>query len=292
MDTRMILIIDFNNMFFGSWFGDPLINSRGMNVNAIKAFFFKVKSLKDSIDPDYIVFANDLGRDHTFRRRLYKGYKAQRKPLDMDIIDQRKEAIRISNLMGYPLIGHELYEADDIIGMISKYATENGMNTIISSTDRDLYQLVNENVAIISPKSREFIDPGWIYEKYRLTPSQWIELKILQGDRSDNIPGIDGIGEVTALKLLHQYHSIENIYANLHHIRESIRNALKDGIDRLPLIRELVTIVTDYTKIDFNLSMIEHHEIYRDELFTLLRELELYSLYDIMNYSLLLGRIR
>lgn len=286
----LILGIDFNNMMFGSYYGESLINSKGINVNAIKGFFFKIKSLKDALSPDYIIFANDLGRDRTFRRKLYKPYKAQRKPSDPDIVIQLNYASQIAALIGYPFINNEIYEADDILGMVSKFATDNNMEMIIASSDKDLYQLVNDDVYIFSPRDKELIDRDWLYQKYQLTPSQWIELKMLQGDRSDNIPGIDNVGEVTALRLMQQYQSIENVYKNLGSLKPSLRDTLQAGQSRLSLTRELVTIITDYNQIGLTLSMLEFKERYIKELFDLLEELQLYSLYNVMNYSLLVDK--
>jgi DNA polymerase-1 len=286
-NKQLILGIDFNNVFFGGYHSEKLINSKGMNVNAIKNFFFRIKYLKDSYDPDYIVLANDIGRDKTFRRKLYKPYKSQRKPQNDDIINQIRYTIQLSSLIGFPIINNELYEADDILGMISKYATENDMNMILVSTDKDLYQLINDNVTIFSPKSRELIDTQWLYEKYQLTPSQWIDFKILQGDISDNIPGVSEVGEVNALRLLHQYGNIENIYNNLHQLKPSLSKSFEESYNSLALIRELVTIVTDYNKIEFNRSMLENHVSYTTEVYSLISELEINSLFDIMKYSLL-----
>lgn len=286
-ERKLVVGIDFNNVLFGSYYGQPLINSRGMNVNAIKGFFFRIKSLKDMFDPDYIVIANDISRERTFRRKLYKKYKAQRKPHDADIMLQLKYAAQIASLLGYPFINNDLYEADDILGMISKYTAENNMDMIIASSDKDLYQLVNDKTFIISPKNKDLIDHNWLMDNYRLTPEQWIELKMLQGDRSDNIPGIPGVGEITALKLMQQYGSIENIYNHLNSFKPSLKDMLINGESTLPLTRELVTIITDYTKIDLKADMLERKEVYTDELFQVLSQLELHSLYNVMNYSLL-----
>lgn len=286
-DRKLVIGIDFNNILFGSYYGQKLINSKGVNVNAIKGFFFKIKSLKEMFEPDYIILANDISREKTFRRKLYKPYKAQRKPHDEDIIKQLKYASHIASLLGYPFINNELYEADDVLGMISNYTTEHNMDMIIASSDKDLYQLINDRTFILSPKNKDLIDPFWLMDNYKLTPQQWIELKMLQGDRSDNIPGISGIGEVTALRLMQQFGSIDNIYKHLNSIKPAIKDILLKGKDILPITRELVTIVTDYSKIDFTGDMLNRNEVYQDELFNVLRELELYSLFNVMNYSLL-----
>lgn len=290
MERKIVLGIDFNNMLIGSYYGGELINEKGMNVNAIKGFYFRLQSLKTIFNPDYIVIANDLSREKTFRRKLYKPYKAQRKPLEINVLEQMKYASNIAALLGYPFINHELYEADDILGMLSKFTTEYDMDLVIASSDRDLYQLINDHVFIYSPKNKELIDRSWMYEKYRLTPEQWIELKMLQGDRSDNIPGINGIGEVTALKLMQKFGSIKEIYNHLGYLKPGLRELLKAGESILPLTRELVTIVTDYTKIDLTMDMIQPKERYTNEIYTLLEDLGLHSLFNVMNYCLFIDK--
>jgi DNA polymerase-1 len=289
---ELILGIDFHNIFYSSYYSEKLINSKGFNVNAIKGFFFRIKTLKDMMDPAYLIFASDLSREKTFRRKLYKAYKANRKEFDPNILEQLKYALRITSLLGYPILNNEIYEADDILGMISKFAVDNNMDMIISSSDKDLYQLINDNVCIFSPKSKEIIDIDYMEQQYRLHPSQWIELKMLQGDRSDNIPGIDGIGEAHALKLMNQYKSIDKIYENINQLKPAIRENLANGYDRLPLMRNLVTIETDYNKIDLNLNSLKATRSYPEEIFAILDELELDSLYRIMEYSLLYQKNR
>lgn len=286
-ERKLVIGIDFNNILFGSYYGQSLINSKGINVNAIKGFFFKIKSLKDMFNPDYIVIANDISRERTFRRKLYKPYKAQRKAHDSDIITQMKYASQLASLLGYPFISNELYEADDVLGMISKFTTEKNMDMIIISSDRDLYQLISDTTFIHSPRVKDLIDNTWLMDNYKLTPDQWIDLKILQGDRSDNIPGIQGIGEITALKLMQQFGSIDNIYANLNTLKPSLKDLLERGREILPLTRELVTIITDYAKIELTASMLERREVFSDDVYRLLEELELYSLFNVMNYSLI-----
>lgn len=286
-ERKLVIGIDFNNILFGSYYGQSLINSKGINVNAIKGFFFKIKSLKDMFNPDYIVIANDISRERTFRRKLYKPYKAQRKTHDSDIITQMKYASQLASLLGYPFISNELYEADDVLGMISKFTTEQNMDMIIISSDKDLYQLISDRTFIHSPRIKDLIDITWLMDNYKLTPDQWIDLKILQGDRSDNIPGIQGIGEITALKLMQQFGSIDGIYSNINTLKPSLKELLERGKEVLPLTRELVTIITDYTKIELTASMLERKEVFSDDVYRLLEELELYSLFNVMNYSLL-----
>jgi DNA polymerase-1 len=196
-------------------------------------------------------------------------------------------ASQIAALLGYQFINNELYEADDILGMVSRYAAERDYDMIIASSDRDLYQLVNDHVYILSPRTNNVIDKEYMYNKYQLTPDQWIELKMLQGDRSDNIPGVPGVGEKTALSLMQTYGSIDNIYSHLDDLKPGLRNSLLSGKDVLPLTRTLVTIITDYTKINLTDDMIDRKEIFIAELLSLIAELQIYSLFNVMNFSLI-----
>lgn len=289
MTNKLVLAIDFNNILFGSYYGAPLINSRGMNVNAIKGFFFKLRSLKETFNPDYIVMANDLSREKTFRRKMYPPYKAQRKPHDEDIINQLKYAQQLAALMGYKFINNEMYEADDILGMISKFLGEKDIDVIIASSDRDLYQLLDDHTFIMAPKHNELIDQQWLYERFRMTPQQWIELKMLQGDRSDNIPGIPGIGEKTALILMQKYGSIDEIYNHISELKSGLQHILQDGKKILPLTRDLVTIVRDYTKINLTEEMLIPSEPFVQEVYDLITYLEIYSLVNVVEFSLLKG---
>lgn len=283
---KLILIIDFNNVLFTSYYGQKLINQHGYNVNAVKGFFTKLKNLKDIFDPDFIVFARDLSRVKTFRRKLFPDYKAQRKPMDPDIFSQMKMTQQIVALLGFSIISHELYEADDIIGMISRFGEEHEMDSIIISSDRDMYQLITDHTFVMSPRNSDLIDKNYLQEHYQLTPDQWIELKILQGDRSDNIPGIPGIGEVTALQLMQQYGSIQNIYQSMDQLKPKIQSLLTKYQDTLDLTRKLVTIETDYTLIDLKEEMLYRHDVFTNEVWDILADQQLYSLFDIMQYSL------
>lgn len=284
---KLVVGIDFNNMIYGSYYGDKLINSKGVNVNAIQSFFFKLRNLRETLTPDYIVFCADVSRKNTFRRKLYSEYKNNRKPTDLDIINQMKYAQQMIALLGYPIFSNELYEADDLLGMISKFSTDMDMEMIIVSSDRDLYQLINDNVCIYSLRNKEIIDQNWLYQKYHINSDQWIDLKIIIGDRSDNIPGIEGIGEAGGLKLLYEFGSLNNVYNKLGYIRPVIRDKLIAAKDSIPLIKDLVTILTDYKLINLDLTMLSRKEVYPQEIFELLHELELNSLYNVMKYDLL-----
>lgn len=286
-DKKTVLAIDFNNCVFASAYGQPLTNSKGHNVNVIIAFFNKLKMLIDIVNPTYIVFASDLTRERTFRRKLYPGYKAQRKPMDPEIHEQMRTISRLIALLGYPTLNDYTYEADDVLGMISRYNMINGMNTVIISSDRDLYQLVNKHTFIMTPRGDKVIDLSYMNENYKLTPDQWIELKMLQGDRSDNIPGIVGIGPKTALQLMQDFGSIKSIYENIDIIRGKTRELLLLGKDNLEITRKLVTIVTDYTLLDINEEKFKRKEAYPNEIRDILYAIETSSLRPLFFYDLL-----
>lgn len=287
-DKKIVLLIDFNNLVFCSHYTNPQLNKYGENIGTVKNFFYKLRSLKTTFEPDYIVFASDLSRAKTFRRKLFNKYKAQRKPMDPDIGRQMEIISKLISLCGFPIYNSPEYEADDIIGMISKYCEEKNYQVIIISSDRDLYQLLSDNVFLMSPKSNQLLDKDWLHNNYHLTPDQWVDIKILQGDRSDNIPGVPGIGEVSALNLIKAFGNINEIYNNLNKIVEKIRKLLINGEQDIELTRKLVTIVRDYNIIKFNEDMLYKKESFPQDIYMTLTENDILSLQDVFNYSLLL----
>ena len=279
----LILGIDFNNMVYGSSYSTPLYNSHGQNVSAIKGFFMKFQTLYENINPDYVLFANDLSRTNTFRRKIFPQYKSQRRPTNEDLVFQMQKTSILVNALGFKFLNNQLYEADDILGMVSKWCEDNGHQMIIVSTDRDLYQLISPSTQIYSFIKHELINEEYLEEHYQLKPDQWIELKMLQGDSSDNIPGIKGIGTTIALKLFQEFGSIENIYSNLDKLKNGVRDKLVNGKGSLPLMRELVTVVTDYTKINFDLKQLERAEPDYQTISSALYYLQIPSLIGVFN---------
>lgn len=287
MERKLVLGIDFNNVIFSHYYSKKLTNMKGYNVQAIKGFMYRMKNLRDMFNPDYIVIANDVSRERTFRRELYSGYKAGRKSTDEDFRFQMGETLRMLAMMGYPIINHERYEADDVLGMISRLSNDLGMDCVVVSADRDLYQLVNDNTTIWSFRNDILVDKNYMEEEYKLTPEQWIDLKILQGDQSDNIPGIPGIGHKTALELMQRFGSLASIYEHVRELSDSLQNKLFDGKDRIPLMRQLVTIVTDYRLLNLTEKNFERMEAFDDEVYRQIEELELPSITNIIKYDLL-----
>lgn len=279
-------IIDFNNVLFSSIYGNPVYNRKGINTNGIRGFFMKIKTILDMFEPNYLVFARDISRSRTFRRKLYSGYKANRGATDPDILAQMQITQQLVALLGFPILSYDGYEADDIIGMVSKLGADNNINSIIISADKDMYQLINQHVSVMAPNGHDIINTGYLMSEYELTPDQWIELKMLQGDRSDNIPGVPGIGTKTAMILMRRYSTIDNIYDHLSELKPSIQRALIASKPDLPLLRKLVTIECDYDKINLSIDSLYRREVYQDEVWNILIENELYSLFDTMRFRL------
>lgn len=287
--NKIILCIDFNNIAFMSCYNSPMYNSKNIPIHGIKSFFYKMKSFIETFQPSYIIFSNDIDRNKTFRRKLYKPYKANRKPSDPDMKIQMEYIMRLVALMGYPILNNELYEADDVLGMISRLVSNETeeYDTVIISSDKDLYQLIDNRTYVMSPKNNEIIDLFYLENNYQLTPSQWIELKMLQGDRGDNIPGIPGIGEISAIRLLKEYKSIENIYNHLNQLRPKTSELLTQHKEQLPLWKELVTIITDYKILNLDMNNLKITQSFPSEIYLLLNELELSSMINLFQYELL-----
>ena len=286
-ERKSVLAIDFKNIFMGGQYGKPLLNSHGFNTQGIRNFFMKLAQLKELINPDYIIMALDTPRAETFRRAMYPKYKSQRRPGDPELGKQLSITKDICNACGFPLLGYHGYEADDILGMVSVLATDNDMNAYIVSTDKDMYQLINDHVYIISPRIDEMITPEYVQKRYELDPRQWVDLKVLQGDRSDNIPGIVGIGETTALQLMHKYGCVDAIYDKISTVKPSCRKLLEDGQEHLDITRKLVTIVTDYKLANLTVHHLKRKHIYPEEVYELLEGLDLGYMWNTFRFNLL-----
>lgn len=215
---KEFVLIDGNFWLFSCYYataamGNLMVNKDGVPTNAVYGFANRLESLLRK-NPEYIVVAFDA-KGKTFRSELLENYKGTRKETPEELICQFsmvREYLRAHNI---PYLELEGYEGDDIIGTLSKKAKDAGLKVAIYSNDKDMMQLVNESVYQYKKPQKsdeyEIITPESFYEKYQLQPQQMTDLLGLMGDTADNIPGIPGIGEKTALKLLHQYESIENL---------------------------------------------------------------------------------
>ena len=283
-----LLIIDGNSIVNRAFYGiRALSNKKGVFTNAITGFFNILLKLENSFKPDGIAVAFDL-KAPTFRHELYSEYKGTRKPMPEELAMQMPYVKQILTAMGIAIVEQEGWEADDILGTISHAAELAGDTAIIATGDRDSFQLVTDKVWVNLAGNKEDVlyTPEKIREVYGVEPRQMIEVKALMGDSSDNIPGVKGVGEKTALDLIQKYSTISNIYENIDNltISDSLRKKLTEGKESCFLSHELGTISL---KAPVNTDPAAYAPKERDEqqLTAILTELEMFALLKKMNVS-------
>ena len=250
-----LVIIDGNSIMYRSFYALPLLsNSEGEYSNAIYGFAMQVINIINNIKPKYMVVAFDFSK-HTFRNDLFDGYKATRKPMPNELRSQVAPLKDMLKQMNIAVVEKEGIEGDDVIGIISKKFLDT--ETIIVTGDRDSFQLVDDVTSVYFTKKGtsdvKIINPKTLKEEYGVTPKQFIDLKALQGDSSDNIPGVAGVGAKTATELVQKYSSIENLYEHIDEISGKLKEKLEDGKKMAYLSKELATILTK-GEIDLKLS--------------------------------------
>lgn len=280
------LIIDGNSLANRAFYGiKSLYNHSGQPTNAIYGFLNILIKLINEINPKYIAIAFDV-KAPNFRKKQYNEYKSNRKPTPNDLITQLDIIKKILNLMGLCIVEKPGFEADDILGTLSNLTQSiKDLKCIIATGDKDSLQLINNNV-IVKIMSSKFSSPitinydqETIINKYGVLPNELIDVKALMGDPSDNIPGVSGIGEKTALTLISKYHNIETIYNNIETLNEktSLKNKLILSKEMAFLSKELVTICNC---VPINLD-INHYAIApknNSELLKILSDLEMFSI--------------
>ena len=278
---KKILILDANSLLNRAFYGvRPLSNSKGLPTNAIFGYINIVKKHLEAVKPDYAVAAFDLHAP-TFRHKFDAGYKATRKPMPDDLRAQMPYLHEATKALGIEIVEKEGYEADDILGTLSQVAAQGGNQAFLVTGDRDSYQLVGENVTLIlaSTGKDEEITPQVLFEKFGLAPRQLIDVKALAGDSSDNIPGVRGIGEKTAVKLISERGSLDGVYEDIDSlpVGPSAKEKLKDGKEdayRSRFLAEICREVPGLSAIeDFPYSGID-----KDLMQPLLTELEFFKM--------------
>lgn len=261
---KKLLIIDSNSILNRAFYGIRFLsNSKGVQTNAIYGFLNILLKLIGEVEPDYICAAFDL-KAPTFRHKMYKEYKAQRKPMPEGLAEQMPIARELVKVLGIPCLEIEGYEADDIIGTVSALCESEGISCKIATGDKDDLQLASEKTNVILTVSKQGMtetkvyDDKTVFEKYGVTPEEFIDVKALMGDTSDNIPGVPGVGEKTALKLIAENHSIEKIYEDVENagVKGAMLKKLTDGKDSAFLSKTLATIDRN-VPIDFKFSECE-----------------------------------
>lgn len=278
-----LLILDSNSLMNRAFYAlPPLTNSEGIHTNAIYGFTNMLFKLKDEISPDYIVAAFDK-KAPTFRHKEYEDYKAGRKKMPPELGEQFPLIKDILTLMSINIYEIDGFEADDIIGTLAKFAEGKGIEVYIVTGDKDALQLASDNIKVVITKKG--VTETAIYDKksfvgeYGITPEQFIDVKGLMGDKSDNIPGVPGIGEKTAFKLIQTYSSIEGVLGSLNDISgKKLKENLETYSEQAIFSKKLATIMTE-VPIDFDLEHIKSQDSYdRDELKKIFLKLQMKTL--------------
>lgn len=281
---KKFLLIDGHSILNRAFYGVPLFaNTEGVHTNAVFGFLNMMFKMIDDEQPSYMAVAFDVHQP-TFRHEMFKEYKGTRKPMLPELREQVpliKELLQKMNITIMELPG---YEADDILGTMSKRGEKNGFEVCVYSGDRDLLQLATENVTVCIPKTKkgqttvERYKPEQVQELYHVTPKKFIDVKALMGDSSDNIPGVPGIGEKGAVNIISEFGSIENAYENADKISNTRnRKALVEHYDIAQMSKKLATINTESP---VNVKPLEcvMENIYTEEALDLVKKLELKSM--------------
>ena len=219
--SKTVTIIDTFGFFFRSFYALPqyLKTKDGFPTGLLTGFTNFISTLQKDHDSDYIIFAIDSKGD-TFRNEIDPNYKANRQAPPPELTQQLPIAIEWIEKMGYKTLGEVGFEADDIIATVVKFAKQRGYLVRVVSHDKDLYQLIDDSkVVLVDALKKKVVDEDACYEKYGVTPKQFIDYQSILGDSADNVPGVKGIGKVGAQKLLSEFETIDNIYANIEQIK-------------------------------------------------------------------------
>jgi len=277
MQQDKLVLVDGSSYLFRAYHAlPPLTNSKGFPTGAIYGVINMIKKLlEDEAASNFIVIFDAPGK--TFRNDLYEEYKATRPPMPDDLRPQIEPIHNIIKAMGLPLVMINNVEADDVIGTLSKKASDKNMNVIISTGDKDMAQLVNRNISLINTMNNQRLDRDGVKLKFGVYPEQIIDYLTLIGDKSDNVPGIPGVGAKTASKWLNEYNSLEKIVEKSNLINGKIGEKFRANINQLPLSKKLVTIDQD---LDINLTEYKNAEPNKELLLSIYKELELNTFYS------------
>ena len=261
--SKTVTVIDTFGFFFRSFYALPqhLKNKDGFPTGLLTGFTNFISTLQKQHDSDYLIFAIDT-KGPTFRNEIDSNYKANRSAPPEELIMQLPIAIEWIDKMGYKTLGCEGYEADDIIATVVKYAKDKAYSVRVVSHDKDLYQLIDDGkIVVVDAIKKKSMDEEACYEKYGVTPKQFIDYQSILGDSADNVPGVRGIGKVGAEKLLKEFGDLDNIYKNIGLIKGATQKKLLESKEQAYMSKELVTLKDDVLEdFDFEeyLMDVEH----------------------------------
>lgn len=287
-----LMLVDGNSILNRAFYGlkgrQLLATSDGLYTNAVYGFINILNKYLEEENPQYLCVAFDL-KEPTFRHKEFDGYKANRKGMPEELAVQVPVTKEVLDAMNVKTIEYSGYEADDIIGTLSLCAEEKGMEVIILTGDRDSLQLAGETTRIKIPVTRsgktetEEYDYNKVVERYGVTPEQYIDVKGLMGDQSDNIPGVPGIGEKTALRLIRKFKSIENIYENLCEIdKKGVKEKLEANKD-IAFLSKKIARIERHMPYMCDIEDLKRRQFNKDKLYQLFKRLEFKTLIEKFN---------
>ncbi|MGZ8136916.1 MAG: 5'-3' exonuclease, partial [Methylococcaceae bacterium] len=269
---KRLILVDGSSFLFRAYHAiPPLTSPQGVPTNAIHGVTNMLRKLIADYHSDYITVVFDAP-GKTFRNDLYDQYKAHRPPMPDDLRVQIEPLHNIIRAMGLPLIIEANIEADDVLGVLALHAAEKGYCVIISTGDKDMAQLVNEQIILENTMTNTRMDVQGVIEKFGVRPDQIIDYLALIGDTVDNIPGVPKVGPKTAAKWLEQYQTLENLMANAHEIKGKIGENLRASLEQLPLAKQLTTIRCDL-ELPYDMEDLKQQPMDKAELKNLLAEL-------------------
>lgn len=284
--AEKIMLIDGNSIVNRAFYGVPLLtNGEGRYTNGVYGFLNILFKLLDEEQPDYLAVAFDLHAP-TFRHRTFDGYKGTRKGMPEELREQMPLLKEVLQAMHIPIFEQEGFEADDILGTLSALAEKNGIVPVVVSGDRDLLQLAGETLKVRIPKTKggrtetEDYYAADVQAKYGVTPAEFIDMKALMGDASDNIPGVPGIGEKTAAKIITQYHDIETAIAHAAEIKpKKASENLAAYQEQARLSKYLATIVRDMP-LEWDKESLKIGDMFNQTAYELVKRLEFKSMFS------------
>ncbi len=282
--SEKIVLIDGHSILNRAFYGLPdLTNSEGLHTNAVYGFLNILFRTLEEEQPQYLAVAFDVHAP-TFRHQMYADYKGTRKPMPSELREQVPMLKEVLRAMDIELVEKAGYEADDILGTLAERCEKKGMEVTVVSGDRDILQLASDRIMIRMPKTVRGkttivnYHAKEVLERYQVEPKQIIELKALMGDTSDNIPGIPGVGEKTATKLIVEYGSIENAYVHVEEIRPNkAKESLKNNYDLAVMSKKLATIDTN-APVECDLEHAKIRNLYTEEAYEMFRRLDFKNL--------------